>query len=191
MMAWLLLASAAAAAFTGDLTYYGGAGSDGACSSDFVPAGYRTVAMNAEQFYGGCGDCLRACFVRSGARECFDAIVDNECPECLYGDIDYGVDGDGRWPVTWDYIACDTALTMSVASQGSNAYYGKIKIQGGPSAVTGVKCDGEAWTGTRDGFWTFEDSFGGLECGVTCEVTFKTGQVQTVEAPQDLFTIHS
>ena len=53
--------------------------------------------MNAAQYARGaaCGGCIRACMNddapwHPGGRKCFRAIVDNQCPECKYGDIDIG-----------------------------------------------------------------------------------------------------
>lgn len=67
--------------FSGELTYYGGAGVRGACTSDYVPPGYATVAMNAPQYSGSvCGKCVNACFEDNGGERCFNAIVDNKCP---------------------------------------------------------------------------------------------------------------
>lgn len=31
----------------------------------------------------------------------FVAYVNDLCPECAYGAIDLGKNGDGRWDVTW------------------------------------------------------------------------------------------
>ena len=68
--------------FSGELTYYGGAGKGGSCTSDYVPPGYTTVAMNAKQYNGGrvCGMCVNACFTDNHGERCFNAIVDNKCP---------------------------------------------------------------------------------------------------------------
>lgn len=35
--------------------------------------------------------------------------VDNLCPECKFGDVDFGLGGDGRWRITWDFIDCAVA----------------------------------------------------------------------------------
>lgn len=64
------------------MTYYGGAGKSGSCTSSYVPPGYATVAMNSPQYNGGkvCGMCINACFTDNGGERCFNAIVDNRCP---------------------------------------------------------------------------------------------------------------
>ena len=175
--ALLLFLHTATALFSGDLTYYGGAGKAGTCSSGYVPKGnFTTVAMNKLQFKTGasCGDCLHACFTEKGDRKCFDAIVDNECPECHFGSLDLGQKGEGRWPVSWAFIECPKA-PLKVEIQGSNAYYAKIKILQGPSAVHSLVCDDIAFNRTSDGFWTHSDPKGEYGCGLECVVTYAFG----------------
>jgi hypothetical protein len=60
------------AGYSGDLTFYGGAGSGGACTQTLVPPGFKTVAMNAAQYDGGgaCGMCISACY-NDGSKKCF------------------------------------------------------------------------------------------------------------------------
>lgn len=174
--------------FVGDLTYYGGAGDQGMCSQSHVPPGFTTVAINAPQFYNGpqtsiyvmkCGTCVHACFDDLGlgqGERCFDAIIDNVCPECAEGDLDLGEDGDGRWPVEWDPILCPVRDEI-VTTQGSNPWYGKVKVEGGPSALHGMFCtdsQGVEYKGdpTPDGFWEFNSGSGAFECGLECQVTF-------------------
>ena len=100
--------------FSGDLTFYGGAGQGGACSSSYVPDGYTTVAMNNPQYSNGgvCGACVKACYQADGGNRCFNAIVDNLCPECASGSLDLGEGGDGRWPVQWRYVVIDSATVL-------------------------------------------------------------------------------
>ena len=174
-------------AYAGDLTYYGGAGDQGMCSQTWVPPGYTTVALNAPQFGSGemCGTCVRACYNDLGlgqGERCFDAIIDNVCPECAMGDLDLGEDGDGVWPVVWEPIVCKGVLSQDnpgpiVSAQGSNPYYGKIKIEGGPSSVNFMSCEdsqGGQYQGelTPDGFWEMNSGSGAFECGLECEIGF-------------------
>jgi hypothetical protein len=28
------------------------------------------------------------------------------CPECQHGDIDLGLNGDGRWRIRWEFVSC-------------------------------------------------------------------------------------
>jgi expansin (peptidoglycan-binding protein) len=90
-LALMVAALATAAAFNGDATYYSGAGKGGSCTSDYVPAGFKTVALNAPQYANGamCGACISLTF-QDGAvgKVSVNAIVDNLCPECKWGDLD-------------------------------------------------------------------------------------------------------
>lgn len=118
----LLLASPAAAeisigqSFAGDATYYG-AGNDrrSACGGNGKPTGpggITTVAINSRQWEGGnnCGICIegRGTGVGAGGNPVgkFFAAVNNLCPECKYGDIDFALNGDGRWKVEWKRVDC-------------------------------------------------------------------------------------
>jgi hypothetical protein len=109
----------------GDGTFYGGggAGAGGAC---MLPPGFNgvglTVAVAPEAFASGagCGKCVKIWGEGSGLGMTpiygpFYATIDNLCPECKTGDIDFGLNGDGRWRIHWDYISCDEAR-----SQGNN-----------------------------------------------------------------------
>jgi expansin len=90
-LALMVAALATAAAFNGDATYYSGAGKGGACTSDYVPAGFKTVALNAPQYANGamCGACISLSFNDPAVgKVSVNAIVDNLCPECKHGDLD-------------------------------------------------------------------------------------------------------
>ena len=102
--------------FSGDGTFYGdgGHGAEGAC---MLPVGFngipRTVAINNDQWEGGavCGKCIVVQESSTGIGmtpivESFKATIDNLCPECHYGDIDIGSNGDGRWQINWDFVPC-------------------------------------------------------------------------------------
>ena len=95
-----------ATAITGRGTWYGGAGVGGACTSNFNYPGFRTVAMNKPQYLNGqaCGGCVSGCFTQGGKQTCFKAIVDNLCPECGYGALDFGWTGDGIVNVNWKCV---------------------------------------------------------------------------------------
>ncbi|KAG5186672.1 hypothetical protein JKP88DRAFT_137047, partial [Tribonema minus] len=162
----------------GHATYYGagGAGVHGACSQDFVYPGYVTVAMNTAQYNGGlvCGACVRACITKPSGRECYNAIVDNECPSCANNDLDFGLAGTGIYPVNWTYIQCPYRSSLLISTQGSNGYYGKIKVQGS-GALTGLTARGITATSTHDGFWVVNDGSGNLGCGSSVTASFTYG----------------
>lgn len=103
-------------AFNGDGTFYGdgGHGAEGAC---MLERGFNgipmTVAINHEQWMGGavCGRCVLIQPTLNGIgmtpiAEPLKATIDNLCPECNYGDIDIGLDGDGRWKILWEFVEC-------------------------------------------------------------------------------------
>ena len=85
---------------------------------DYVPPGFDTVAMNNAQYEDGkvCGTCVDVTFSDNSGEKRFQAIVDNLCPECGYGSLDYGTSGDGRWPVKWSVIECPSASIKVRAS---------------------------------------------------------------------------
>jgi len=73
----------------------------------------NTVAMNAPQYENGlvCGKCVLIHPKGTGIGmtpivEPIFATIDNECPECNFGDIDIGLPGDGRWEIKWDFVPC-------------------------------------------------------------------------------------
>lgn len=126
-----------------------------------------------------CGMCVYACFenleLGQGER-CFEAIVDDECPECLKGDLDLGENGSGRWPVQWLTIQCPEAPDgLMFSTQGSNPWYAKVKAQGGPSSVESMTCNGLPGFLTPDAFFEFLSSTGDFACGMDCEVVYSNG----------------
>jgi hypothetical protein len=105
--------------YGGDLTHYGGAGKWGACTSTWVPPGYTTVAVNSQQWDEGmmCGTCVHACYTDNDGKRCFNAIIDNLCPECVMGDLDLGENGGGRWPLDWKIQPCPKAGSVQFTTQ--------------------------------------------------------------------------
>jgi hypothetical protein len=110
------------AIFEGDGTFYGngGAGESGAC---MLKRGFNgiqtTVAINREQYNGGlsCGKCVMITGKGEGIGQTpifgpILATIDNECPECKFGDIDMGLSGDGRWKITWDFVECHSKRNL-------------------------------------------------------------------------------
>ena len=139
--------------------------------------------INGPQFGDAvtCGTCIHACYNDLGlgkGERCFDAIIDNVCPECAMGDLDLGEDGDGRWAMEWEPIVCGGVLSGPiVTTQGSNAYYGKVKFEGEPSAVATMTCEdsqGGQYTGARtsDGFWEMNSGSGAFDCGLDCTLGY-------------------
>lgn len=140
-----LLASTASAAisvgqsFMGEATYYG-AGNDnrGACGGNGKPTGpggIATVAINSQQWEGGnnCGICIegRGTGVGAGGNPVgkFFAAVNNLCPECKYGDVDFAANGDGRWKVEWKRVDCasKSGRKLQQAIADTSAFFDAIK----------------------------------------------------------------
>jgi hypothetical protein len=48
----------------------------------------------------------------------------------LTGDVDLGVDGDGRWDITIQAVQCPVGSgKINFKFQGSNEYYIKLQVQ--------------------------------------------------------------
>ncbi len=48
------------------------------------------------------------------------------CPECEFGSIDLGMNGDGRWQIEWYPVPCNTGsdpIEVELAGIASNPYY--------------------------------------------------------------------
>ncbi len=61
-------------------------------------------------------------------------------PQCKSGDLDIGLDGDGRWQGEWHGVACDTGGTgFYYSTQGSNNYYLKLQVSNTALTVSGVQ----------------------------------------------------
>jgi len=143
MMVIIMTTTRGARAYEGDGTFYG-AGGNGIHGACMLQPGFNgidtTVAINHEQFEGGaaCGRCLRVTGSGTGAGMTpilgpIYATIDNECPECKHGDIDFGLSGDGRWNIQWDFISCNEVPHRSL--RGSRGGYlaslkKKLKQQG-------------------------------------------------------------
>ena len=77
------------------------------------PGGIVTVALNSPQYGDGksvCGKCIEGTGTGVGAGGTpvgrFFAAINNLCPECRHGDIDFALNGDGRWKVNWKVVDC-------------------------------------------------------------------------------------
>jgi Fungal cellulose binding domain len=96
-----------------------------------------------------------------------------------------GWGGNGRWPLTWQFIDCP-ATDLRFSTQGSNNFYGKMKVEaGGP--VSSVTCNGIPAQMTPDGFAQWNDGSGSLGCGPTCTITFSNGKSVTKQVDGGLF----
>lgn len=81
------------------------------------------VALNSAQYSTAmCGKLLWVKATNSGCTTCGTtpissqyilARVTNLCPECQYGSLDLGIQGDGRWKITWKWADSGVA-TQSI-----------------------------------------------------------------------------
>jgi len=102
-------------------TFYG-AGGNGGAGACMLQRGFNgvglTVAINGPMWDNAqnCGKCIKLTGTGYGIGTTpvigpIYATIDNVCPECSYGDIDLGLDGDGRWKMNWDFVDCGASLT--------------------------------------------------------------------------------
>ncbi len=173
--------------FIGDGTYYGGAGKGGSCTSSYVPSDFTTVAINHEQYNNGlaCGSCLEGIIIINSEKKYFKAIVDNICPECQFGSLDFGEKGDGRWKVEWSFMDCPYK-DLIISTQGSNSYYGKIKIEAG-GAIKSVLVNNKVALSSFDGYWIINDVNGTLGCGANLHITFLNNKTKAICVDGKLF----
>ncbi|XP_076444184.1 uncharacterized protein LOC143282430 [Babylonia areolata] len=163
--------------FNGDATYYGGAGGGGACgygANNPPVAGHTrmTVALNQPQFLGSvmCGSCWKVAGSGQGSGNnpvtgTFTVFVDNLCPECQPGDVDLGVNGDGRWDVSIQAVQCPVGSgKLQFKFQGSNPYYLKLQVRNARIPVHVMEIDHNGWqkmTHTPDGHFVFSGHVSG------------------------------
>jgi hypothetical protein len=173
----LLLFSVYSFDFTGDGTFYGGAGKGGSCTSSYIPNGFTTVAINKPQYRNGlgCGSCLEGVLHLETEDRNFKAIIDNLCNECAFGSLDFGEIGDGRWSVEWSFISCPS-VPLIITTQGSNSFFGKIKIEGG-GPINSVSVNDLIASSTNDAYWEVNDLTGSLGCGPKLHIFFENNNI--------------
>ncbi|XP_045215076.2 uncharacterized protein LOC123565273 [Mercenaria mercenaria] len=157
----------------GDGTYYGNK-QGGSCTLNvphLPPVASRVdrlVALNAPQMFGSsaCGMCLRVNGSGQGLGHSpitgsYIVYVKDICPECKPGDVDFAVEGDGRWKVSMKAVQCPVAGLIEYKLQGSNNYYIKLQIRNDRIPTTTLRMFQpihNTWTEmfrTRDGYWEF------------------------------------
>lgn len=85
-----------------------------------------------------------------------------------------GGPGDGRWPLSWSIIPCPSN-GLTVTRENGNKYYSKVKVEGGPSPVSALNCNGIEGKRTSDSFFEFQDNSGTFCAGAECTVSFSSG----------------
>lgn len=146
---YYIYADPVAGPFYGDGTYYTSQGIfNGHCSYDltdslklpFITNVDVTAAMNKQQYANGsaCGMCLVFRGLDRGCTTCGStpfstqwktAIITDECPKCKYGDIDFAMNGDGRWKIEWYQVECVVGKSnLHYGLKVSNKHYMKIQV---------------------------------------------------------------
>lgn len=104
----------------------------------------------------------------------------NRCPECSWGDIDFGISGDGRWDVEWEFVACPEAST-TFHFEGSHGFYWKVQVRGTKTPVETLRINDEQAARTDDNFFILQNN-SGQEWGTnTVKITTVGGVTETHE----------
>jgi hypothetical protein len=136
---------------TGEATFYNMDGlgdTQGACSfSDnfantnglpWTKGVAVTIALNDAQFASGagCGLCVRFRGTGEGlgttplSAAWTRGFVNNRCPECAPGDLDFNAGGDGRWRVEWVATPCGELSVQGGGWRGQRCERGERQPQG-------------------------------------------------------------
>jgi hypothetical protein len=153
------------------------------------PSIYATVALNSVQWYNSlpCGGCLNVTASGTGAPTTpnFLVYIDNLCPECNTGDIDFALTGNDRWSVTWEMVDCpvDTTYVQYLFTGNSDAYYLKLQVRNTrvPTSSLSIQQSGTWYTLPKenDNFWLSTGS------GLTTPITSPL-QIMLVSASGDV-----
>lgn len=156
--------------FSGDGTYYG-LTSGGNCAmgpQSNLPHMYRSmvpIAINNDQYDNSksCGACLLVTGRGRGSggrpiRGTFRAYIHDRCPECSRGDVDLSASGDGRWHVSWKFVACPMNDAY-FAFEGSNNFYKKIQVRGLRYPAKMMWINGKRADRSQDNFFIAHGSF--------------------------------
>ena len=121
--------------YTGDGTFYGYSGG-GNCSYPNPSSPVYTGAMNAAQYNNAasCGACVEV----TGERGTLLISIEDQCPECKFGDIDLSIDAfpmvadpiKGRVTINWKYVACPyTTPIQFYFKEGSSKYWTAVQVR--------------------------------------------------------------
>lgn len=124
--------------------------------------GLIPVALNNDQYGDSllCGACIEGVASGEGSGTTplvgtFNAFVTDRCPECSFGDLDFGMDGDGRWEISWRFVKCPVKgrNDPSFIFEGSNEWYWKIQARGTKTPVKKLWVNGVKAERTQDNFF--------------------------------------
>lgn len=117
------------------------------------------VAINDDQYDNSksCGACIQVRGSGRGIggrpiRGTFRAYVHDRCPECRRGDLDLSSSGDGRWHISWKFVACPMNDAF-FAFEGSNNFYKKIQVRGLRFPARAMWINGKKAERSQDNFF--------------------------------------
>ncbi|CAM9137378.1 unnamed protein product [Discosporangium mesarthrocarpum] len=159
--------------FQGDATYYGYTSGGNCALRDPVPDVYGDkimIALNGPQYSNSemCGACVEGRFVGPGSGsgpflDHFSGYISDQCPGCGKGDLDFAMDGDGKFEIEWKFVKCDGGSAPTFEFEGSNVYYWKIQPRGMESPAKKVKINDKVAKRTQDNFFVVESEEGLLD----------------------------
>jgi len=138
--------------YFGEGTFYGYAGG-GNCSFPNPELPAMTGAMNRAQYNGSeiCGACVEV----TGPIGRVVIRIEDQCPECAFGDIDLA-EGvfpliaevkDGRVPLSWKIIPCQDEALQYQFKVGSSAFWFAVQVRGHTYPIETFECFVDsAWT---------------------------------------------
>lgn len=151
--------------YKGDGTYYDYT-SNGHCTiGQPVPAMYQgmiPMAISTAQYGKSwlCGACVEGEGTGRGSGRNpigkFKGYIHDSCGSCAEGDLDFMMDGDGRWDIEWKFVPCDGGVPDFVF-QGSNPWYWKIQARGTISPVEELWVNRKPATRVADNFFEITD----------------------------------
>lgn len=83
----------------------------------------------------------------------FKGFIMDKCPECSTSDLDFGMDGDGRWEIVWNFVECPYEREPYFAFEGSHSFYWKISARAFAAPVTKLFVNDHEFTRTDDNFF--------------------------------------
>ncbi|XP_059142649.1 expansin-YoaJ-like [Physella acuta] len=188
--------------YKGDGTYYGDI-VEGSCqiAAPLPPAATNSkitalVALNRPQYLNSlvCGMCIKV--TGSGTGHGSDPItgvhivyVKDLCPVCHEGDVDFALNGDGRWDIDIQAVQCPVGSTsIQYAFQGSNPWYIKLQIRNARIPITGVEIQKNGgWvtpTHSPDGYWILSGGGAMPDGPFRVRLTAANGQVLEDSVPR-------
>ncbi|CAM9612888.1 unnamed protein product, partial [Hapterophycus canaliculatus] len=152
-----------------------------------------TVALNNDQWEGSmmCGACIEGTADGSYPKNdggghspiprTFKAFVTDRCPECVEGDLDFAMSGDGRWFIDWKFVECP-GQELSFVSPSANPYYWKLQPRGTKTPVQTLTIDGQrAERSDNDNFFVRTNSGSKWNGAQTVMTTTVAGETETTE----------